>query len=774
MTNKKRKIARSIFPLINALMMIGGVSAQNSSSEATPPEGIKEKKTPPPLTGASVETTELPEVVVTAKAEDTYQTTESANGKYTGPLRDVPQTVTVVPKAVMQDQNASSMRDVLRNVSGITFQSGEGGALAGDNLLIRGFNARSDMFMDGIRDGGAYNRDAFNLEQVEVAKGPASTYSGHGSTGGSVNSISKLPQLGNFYEASTGYGTDQYFRETVDLNQNIPNDISGLQGSAVRVTGMFQSNEHSDRDFVKNNRWGIAPSITTGLGTDTKVTLAYFHQAENNLLSYGIPTVNAAGVAVNPQLAPYVGHPAPVHYSNFYGNADRDYEHTTTDIPTLKFEHEFDDDLKVTNTSRYARTYRDSGVSSPRFNSAMLNPNGGTFTTTALAAGNVGAEYKVKHQLNELLGNSTEVTHKFETWSVPHTFVGTVEFYQEREETHAANGTPIQLSLNNPNSYAYYPINENTVRYSAPSASTLDSQSFSLFDTAKLTKQWELSYGMRFDHLESHYKTDAIGAFRNSTNGITAAQAAQYFHRTDNLASWKTALAYKPVESGTIYFGYGTSFNPSIEGTTAGGGGALSSSLNTLEPESSHSYEMGAKWDLLKQNLSLNSAIFRTNKTNQRIVDPTNSAVFTLGGESRVQGFEFGATGNITDEWKVFGGYTWMESAIIEGKQFVGNRLPNTPSQTASFWTTYRLPAGFEVGTGAQFVDKRFENINNLNSVDGYWKQDAMLSYRINKNFDVQLNVMNVWSVEYIDVVGNNQNTPGDGRSFVLSATAKF
>ncbi len=749
-------------------MMVGGVSAQNTS-DGNAPVKEDEKKTKP--VQESISTTDLPEIVVTAKEESSYQTTESANGKYTGPLRDVPQTITVVPQSVMKDQNASSMRDVLRNVSGITFQSGEGGALAGDNLLIRGFNARSDMFMDGIRDGGAYNRDAFNLEQVEVAKGPASTYSGHGSTGGSINAISKLPKLGNSYEATTGFGTDQYYRDTIDINQNIPNDIPGLQGTAVRVTGMYQSNEHSDRDYVDNNRWGIAPSITTGLGTDTRVTLAYFHQAEHNLLGYGIPTVTAAAVAANPSLGGYVG---PVHYSNFYGNADRDYEHTTTDIPTLKFEHEFDDDLKVSNTSRYARTYRDSGVSSPRFNVAMLNPDGGTFTTSALAAGNMDAEYKLKHQLNELLGNSTEVTKKFDTWEIPHTFVGTVEFYQEREETHAANGTPIQLSLNNPNAYAYYPINDNTVHYSAPSASTLDTQAFSLFDTAKLSKHWELSYGMRFDHLESHYKTDALSAFRNSTNGITAAAPAQYFSRTDNLASWKTALAYKPVETGTIYFGYGTSFNPSIEGTTAGGGGTLSPSLNTLEPESSESYEIGTKWDLLKQKLTLTSAIFRTEKTNQRIVDPTNSAVYTLGGQSRVQGFELGAAGNITDEWKIFGGYTYMHSAIIEGKQFVGNRLPNTPSQSASLWTTYLLPAGFEVGTGAQFVDKRFENVNNLSTVDGYWKQDAMISYRINKNFDVQLNIMNLWGVEYIDVVGNNQNTPGDGRSFVLSATAKF
>ena len=288
--------------------------------------------------------------------------TRSAQPVLTEPLRDVPQTITVVPAAVIEEQGASSLRDVLRNVVGITFQAGEGGVPAGDQMTIRGFSARTDMFIDGVRDFGGYSRDPYNVEQVEVSKGPSSAIAGRGSTGGAINLVSKAPNLEAGHHLSLGGGNADYRRTTVDLNQPLPG--LGIPGAAIRLNAMYTDTGVAGREVVEGQRWGVSPSIAFGLGTPTRLTASYSHLDQDNVPEYGLPWVP---VNTNPDLAAYSNGMPPVDQSNFYGLRTRDYEDTKTDIGTIVLDHQATPSLSLRNLTRYGKTSRDSVITAPRF-----------------------------------------------------------------------------------------------------------------------------------------------------------------------------------------------------------------------------------------------------------------------------------------------------------------------------------------------------------------------------------------------------------------------
>ncbi len=778
---KNRRISTSTLALANVMMMAGASEAADTTPAATP---SSTPKSTPPKTGKATppvkpqaakpvtkdNSTTLNEVVVTAKPEGSYQTLNSANGKLSEPLLDAPQSIVIIPQALMKDQHASSLREVLQNVPGITFGAGEGGTLAGDNITIRGFNARNDIFIDGFRDSGVYNRDPFNLEQVEVIKGPASTFNGHGSTGGSVNLISKKPNMTPSYEANVGFGTDQYYRDTVDINQ----PLTGLlPNSAFRLNAMFQYNQTAGRDNIYDGRYGANPAFSFGLGTDSLATLSYFYLQEHDLPSYGLPVVNPNAIASNPGLAANNFHVAPVPYSNFYGFANRDFEDTTTQIPNLYLKHDFDEDLKIENTSRYENTLRKSVLTAPRFDLTsgtspqFMPPN----YTTSLPNGNLPPntmtrELRARHQTDVLYGNQTAVTAKLETWSFKHSIVGTVEYSQEKTNSRTFNGVNVTDPLYAPQPWDAYPFP--TQNWGPETAATLNDTAFSFFDTVEITPQWIVTGSARYDHLYSSSRTNA-----------TAVAPAVNFSRVDNLASWRAGLTYKPLPFGAIYFGYGTSYNPQIEGASnSATPAALAANTVGLAPEKNETFEFGTKWDLFDEKLTLTSAFFRTNKTNARIVDPSappGQTVFALQGAQKVEGIEVGAQGNITKELKIFGGYTYMSSRIMSGPptSFPGNSLPNTPIQSSSVWLTYDLPYEVTVGSGVTFVDKRYATVANTNVANSYTTQQLMASYKVNKNVQLQVNVYNLWDEKFIQAVGSNF-IPGAGRSFVFSADVKF
>ncbi len=504
-----------------------------------------------------------------------------ASPKYTRPLRDIPQTIDIVPKAVIEEQNATTLRDVLRNVTGISIQAGEGGVPAGDNLSIRGFNARTDIFIDGVRDFGGYSRDSFNVEQVEVTKGPSSALAGRGSTGGAVNLATKTPELRSFQDAALSVGDNGFKRGTVDLNFAFPN--IDIEGSALRMNAMWTDSNVPGRDAASGRRWGFAPSVTLGLGTPTRTTLSYSHLGQNNVPDYGIPWVPAD----NEPLADYANQAPPVDYSNFYGLTARDYELTATDVATAELEHAFNDAMSLRNLLRWGRNERDSVITAPRFVSS---------TSTDIRRD----DWKSRDQTDGILANQTQLTSYFETGGVAHAVTAGVELSRETSENLGRE----EIGMPPPAADLFHPSPNDPYRAAivpngAASSSDALATAAYVFDTVELDEHWQVTGGVRWERFRLDYESLAHGV-------------ASPYGRVDSMRSWRAGVVYKPRENGSIYFGSGTSFNPSSEGLT------LSDSTVDVEPEKSASVEVGTKWSLAQDNVSLSAAVFRTDKTNAR------------------------------------------------------------------------------------------------------------------------------------------------------------
>jgi catecholate siderophore receptor len=659
--------------------------------------------------------------------------------KLTEPLRDIPQTINVIPRAVMDEQGATTLRDVLRNVAGITFQAGEGGVPAGDQLSIRGFSARTDMFVDGVRDFGGYSRDSFNLEQVEVAKGPTSSLAGRGSTGGAINQVSKAPSLSPIAESTIGAGNAGYQRTTVDLNQ----PLTGLPipGAAIRVNAMWTDTGVPNRDRVESSRWGVAPSIGFGSDTSTRATVSYFKLKQDNLPEYGLPWVPAN---TNPELQAYANAAPPVDQTNFYGLVARDYENTNTDLATVDVAHDFGRATVVRNLSRWGRNVRDSVITAPRF--AAVN------TSTA-----INRQLQSRDMTDEILANQTNFTMSVSQGNVGHAITAGIEFSSESSVNYARVGpTAPTADLYNPNPNEPYqgPI----VRSGASTDGTAISSAAYAFDTVSIGNHLELTGGVRWDRFDVDYTSVAVTG------------APTEFARTDTMTSGRAGAIYKPRPEGSIYVGWGTSFNPSAEGLS------LSAANVDLEPEKTRNIEAGTKWDLMRQQLSATAAIFRTDKTNARTpgVNPGDPPT-VLAGKQRVTGVEFGISGRIRRWWTAIANYAHMRSTIEASNTpaELDQNLALTPENTLSLWSTFDLPRGIGVGGGAQYMDSVFRNATNTATVPAYWLISATASYDVNTHLTLRLNATNLADESYVDRIGGGHYIPGPGRQVIVSATLK-
>ena len=730
------------FVFTGTLFAVGQLAAQ---TPAAPAEKKKEEQ----------KTENMGEMVVQADLEKSlYKPERLQSPKMTQPLRDIAQTVTVVPQEVIQEQNATTLRDVLRNVPGISLQAGEGGVPAGDNLSIRGFSARTDLFVDGVRDFGGYTRDPFNLEQIEVAKGPASTNAGRGSTGGSVNLVSKAPRAGGFYDIMLGGGTDDYARTTIDVNQEIP----WCEGAAFRLNAMYHHADTPGRDIVTNERWGVAPSITFGLGTDTRFTASYFYMGSDDIPDYGLPWVAAS----NSALPGFVDQIAPVDDENFYGLVSRDYLKNETHLVTAELEHDFNSDLRLRNLTRYGHTTTDSIVTAPRFEDLDPAPGNQNQFGTVIRR----TDWKSRDQIDTILANQTDLNFDFETGSLKHEAVAGVEFSLETSKNYGRSDLnpagPPTTDLFLPNPYDPY------VALIARNGSGTDTEAFStsayLFDTVEVAERWMLSGGLRWDCFDVDYLSKA-------TDGTVTALS-----RDDSMLSYRGAVTYKPCEEGSIYFGYGTSFNPSAEGLSLSNSATSTANVNT-DPEESETFELGTKWELLDQRVLVTAAVFRTDKTNARTQDPADpNDTIVLQGEQRVDGLELGVAGSVTDFWRVTGGYTFMDSEVLDSKNpaEVGKEVSNTPEHTFSLWNVFTFPGEVEAGFGTYFVDSRFSNNTNAREAPSYWLVDAMVGWQVNETVSLQLNLNNIFDQDYIGQVGGGHAIPGAGRSAVLSTRFTF
>lgn len=655
--------------------------------------------------------------------------------KYTEPLRDVPQTINVVSKAIIEEQGATTLRDVLQNVPGITVTAGEGGTPAGDNLTLRGFNARNDIFIDGVRDLGPQSRDPFNLEQVEVVKGPGSVYSGRGSAGGIINLVSKSPSLNRFVNTTLTLGNAETKRVTADVNLPIKDR------SAFRLNFMAHDAVVPGREDVDNQRWGIAPSLAMGLGTRTRLNFSFFHLQQDNTSDYGIPWVPAT----NNALAEFRDRPAPVPRDTFYGFKDRDKEKLRSDFATFSIEYDLDDSTTLRNQFRYGQSKRDSIATPPRFAS-----NDSTI---------INREMRSWIATDDITDNQTDLRSRFTTGKILHSLVGGLTFSNENNvrRLRTAPNTTTTLLNPNPDDVFTEPI---TI---SPNIGSITGKSIAayLFDTIRVGEHWEFTGGARFDYFD--------------VDGVSTALAT--VSRADQLFSWRAGVVYKPQQRGSIYASYGTSLSPSLEGL----------SYNTanvfIEPEETYTAEVGSKWDVFGERLSLSGALFRVEKINARTPGLLpDDPVQVLDGRQRVDGIELGITGNVTREWSVLAAYTYLDSEIVESNVGVitntpleiGKQLQNTPKNSGSLWSTYRFPWKLTVGGGVRYVDRRYGNNINTREVDDFWLVDAMASFPLHRHIDVRFNVSNLTDEYYFDRLGGGHLIPGPGRLALFSTSFKF
>jgi catecholate siderophore receptor len=664
------------------------------------------------------ETFELPPVVVQDQ-NSPYVVPQSSLPRFPVPLKDTPQSITIVPEKLVEEQGGTTLRDALRNVPGIAVAAGEGGGSQGDSFTLRGFNARNDMYIDGVRDAGSYFRDAFNFESVEVLKGPSSTFFGRGSTGGIINQVSKVPRLDPSYEGIFSGGAGPLFRGTVDVNQPLS---LVLPNAALRINLVAHGDDVVGRDKVEVRRQGFAPSIAFGLGTPTQLTASYLLQHEDNIPDYGFPYAN--------------GKPLRIDRDTFYGLNREDHEETWVNIGTLRLDHRFNDIFNLKNTLRFSHVDRDSAVTN----------------ATAVLPNTLNRSRPQRDTQESILSNQTDLTAKFDTFGFGHTATTGVEVSRETFDLVRWASTGPSTTIHNPNSHQL------------PSLKTLAADSdtratgFGIYaaDQIKLNRYFDILGGARWDYFSAHIKDDFADDTRN---------------QIDKMWSYRGGLVFHPTPSQSYYFSYGTSFNPSAEGI------ALTPTTNGTPPEKNRIFEVGAKLEFFEGALSFQTAAFRIEKTNARTInpdDPTGPNIVT--GKQRSQGFEVGLTGRLFPGLNVFGGYTYLDTEILKDNTAanVGNEIANVPQHSATLWTTYDFFEKWQVGGGPTYVGSRFSNNANANRIPGFVRWDSTIAYQITRNIQLRINAINLTNQLYFDSVAGSKAVPGAGRTFIGSASFKF
>jgi len=688
-------------------------------------------QTPPPAAEQKdpKDDVSLPGVDVRGE-RDQYKIEQPSLYKLPDPIQDTPQSITVIPEKMLEERGFFTLRDALRTVPGISLSAGEGGGRQGDNFTLRGFPAGNDIYLDGLRDLGQYPRDTFNLEAVEVLKGPSSVLFGRGSTGGIINQVSKSPKLTPFYEISGTVGTGPQGRATADLNQ--PFGPSG----AARLNLLFTKGDTPGRDYVNTETYGVAPSVAIGLNGPTRLIGSYFYQGDKNLPDYGLPYLR--------------GEPAPVRNANFYGLPDRDYEHDDVNIGTLRFEHDFNDNIRLRNTLRLSSAERGSLVSIP----AIVGTSQTTLPLNQIQVTRTGTQ---RTELDQYVLNNAEVVAKFETWRFKHTLVGGVDSSYETSEVQRYTFTNVPpTTLVNPFAFPNLSAMGRVKNFNG--SSNAAGVGVYAVDEMALTEQWKIMGGLRYDLFDAHFQNHF---------------AAQKLSRTDEALSPRAALVFLPARSQTYYFSWGTSFNPSAE--------ALTLNLNnaSTEPEKNETYELGAKLDLLEGRLGIRTAVFQTYKLNARTTDPVLGVQVT-DGKQRVRGFELEGVGQVLTGWNIWLAYAYLDSRILTSNDIVtgipieNKRLANVPENSASLWTTYDVTRQWQVGGGANFVDKRYANTDNLNVVPSYARGDVMIAYRPIQPLELRFNVINISDARYFDAIHPDHVIPGNARTFLLTGTWRF
>jgi catecholate siderophore receptor len=710
-----------------------------------------------------------------------------ASGKFPEPLLNTPKTVTVLSKEVLQDKNATTLKQAVLSTAGVTLGTGEGGNAFGDRFFIRGFDARNDVFLDGIRDAGVSVRENFFTEQVEILRGPGSSFAGRGTTGGAINILTKqaTPEQ-SFYNMDTTFGTDHTKRVVLDVNQVISPTL------AVRAGGLFQDAGVAGRDYVKDDRDGGFVAVKwTPLDT-VKLYANYIHTNLHGLPDFGVPYYRPGSPVA--KYTSTAGGPYPdfgVNRNNFYGLVNRDYYSIKQDIGSFGGEVAITPDLTLSNKSRVQRSVLDYIGTLPEApvdatKTLSLNPQS-------------------RYQVTENIANQTEATYKFGLAGWKHTALGGVEVSREIASIDkytglsseqliggAASGSITGASISAPQ-FTFANVGTNPTWAGLPTKVAIDTKSAYLLDTANYNDLVILNGGVRYDD----YNIKAAGF--GTQNGVPNVWNNREQHH--GLPNFNLGLTLKPLPISSVYVAYATSSNPvgaEFDGTSVQYGG-LAPSLNgnpnqIFGPEKNKAIEVGTKWELFDRHLLLTAALFQTEKENAResqntTVNGQTVSLISAGAAYRIRGIDLGAGGKITDKWSVFGGLVLMQSEVTKSlvpspqpllyPTNVGRPLANVAHQSFSLLTKYQLTDVWEIGGQAVYRSKMYGGTflaaNQGTVLPSYWRFDAFVEAKIDKNWTAKLFVANLTNKLYYDALYQSATpfvfeAPGRSVSMVLSA----
>ena len=588
---------------------------------------------------------------------------------------------------------------------------------------------------------------------------------GRGSTGGVVNQESKVPEARNFVSGTLQFGSDMTRRITADVNHQFG------KNAAFRLNAVGQDSQVSERDIAENRRAGMAPVLTVGLGTPTRVTLSYLHQSEDDSPDYGIPWL--------------FNGPAPVDRTNYYGFEHGNHLKTQVDVGTVKVEHEFGTSVTLRNQVRYGRYRRDVKITEARVIPTL--PDGSVVTPdTPIDEINVTRNQIAVSSLETYLGDQLDLSFRFKAGGISHTLVAGVEGGRETSAPKrftfpaSLSGTPAgtvvvpSTSLADPDETQ---LGAGTQFVSSIAHAISISFGTYAVDTMKFGRHVDVIAGMRWDRFDTDYTNLAFTPLNQG------APVPTVLSQVDEKPSYRAAVVFKPTNFGSIYFDYGTSFNPSAE--TLSLSAANFPGGKQLEPESNRTFEVGTKWDLPSKKLSVNASVFRTEKLNAREASQDNPLFNVLAGTQRVDGVQVAVTGRLTDRWQVLSSYAYLNGKLVSSEAFpaaVGTQLANVPKSTFNLWMTYQLPWRLTAGAGAQFVDSRTASSTApldpttglVKQIPSYWVFNAMASRPITEHISAQINFYNLANRYYFDQPHPGHVVPGAGFTALGGLTFRF
>lgn len=674
-----------------------------------------------------------------AKEVPSYQPQVTTIGKMPQLPKDVPQAMTILTETLMEEKNAHTLKEALSNVAGLTFNAGEGGRI-GDNMNLRGFYSFGDLYLDGIRDVAQYNRETFDIEQVDVLRGAGAMLFGRGQAGGVINRVSKQPVLDNRSEVAATVGTNSYQRVTADMNQ-----VLG-ETTAVRINAM-KTSAGSTRDNVKSEREGLAPTIRWGINTDHEFTLSHLYLKTHNTPDYGVPFYNQR--------------PLDVPASRFYGTS-RDYEDNVTNITTGSYKYWISPNTELKTVLRGASYDRSLWAVQPQLR----------LTGDLSDSSTINRSVKARGGKEDTLTSQTDLIHKFDLAGMRHETLTGLELLQEKGErwTYAFSGTMPSTTVGSSNADpAGMPGNYGNANKVGATTYRGFSKGIYMQDTVEFIPHWKLLFGLRKDYLNAKY--DSGGRVNYDET------------------SYRSGLSWQPSEYAHYYLSYSDSFNPTADLYQ------FTPAHANIKPERSQVYELGAKWELFEGDLSLRTAVYRAVKEWERNTDIETASTSTLLSKRRhTDGFEIEAAGRLTRNWEVFAGYALMDSRIDEqaysisntgvitqhSSSLVGMRPRNAPPWTYNLWTTYKLGNGWKIGGGVEGKGDRLAyginaNKPTVNVAPAYHRVDAMVSYTQDA-YSVRLNVFNLLDKRYYESVYDNGGhaVPGTSRAAQLTFTYKF